>query len=401
MSTRCWGRARRKFSSGMSDWPPASTFASSIEPSRSQASSTLSGAWYANGAGFTYSLLQHGDGAAQRRLATLEAPRKAAEQDLPVEHLVELSAEILDVDDVVRKQQRVHDLVVGLGKDLIQAATELLLRLLRLVGADPADDGVHRVVRAAHVNRDPAHPALQDPFGEGARRPGMADEVLRLVQLRPVGPVLLVLAVVAGADDQDVAALDLVAGVLLPPLEVLRTVDVVVADAVPLQVDDARGADQEVERQVADELAAGHEVRGRVEVRADVQRHRDLLPAGLLEREPLDPANRRPRIARERRRVEGEVLGEVEEPHFTSCDRWTLPIALRGNVSTVTTRLGHLYAASRSCAKAMRSFSSSGCEPEATTNAVTSSPHFSLGTPATATSCTAGCSSSTSSTSRG
>src|SRR5919201_856938 len=125
MSTRCAGRASRKLSSGISDCPPARTFASSNEPSIEQASSTVAGAWYRNGGGFTWSVLEHGDGPAQRRLAALEPPREATEHDLAVQHLVEPAAEVFDVDHVVREQQRVHDLVVGLGEDLVQAATEL------------------------------------------------------------------------------------------------------------------------------------------------------------------------------------------------------------------------------------------------------------------------------------
>ena len=147
---------------------------------------------------------------------------------------------------------------------------------------------------------------------------------------------------IASVDDQDVAALNAKAGVLLPALEVRGTVEVVVADAHALQVDHARRADQEIERQVADELAAGHEVRRRVEVRADVQRHRDLLAARLLEGQALDPANRGSWVAGERRRVEGEILRQVEKSHLTSRARWTLPIALRGSLSSLTTRFGHL-----------------------------------------------------------
>ena len=147
---------------------------------------------------------------------------------------------------------------------------------------------------------------------------------------------------VPGADDQDVASIDLDPGVFLPLFEMLRPVDVVVADAVPLQIDHAGGTDQEVQRQVADELAAREEMRGRVEVRADVQRHGDLLAPGAVEREVLDPADRRARIAGKRRRVQREVLREIEEFHLVSSDRWTLPIALRGNRSSVITRLGHL-----------------------------------------------------------
>src|SRR5438132_1319397 len=311
MSTRCAGRASLKLSSGTSDWPPASTFASSSDASSAHASSTDRGTWYSKRAGFTS--FEYGDGAARRRLAALEAPWKAAERDLPVEHLVDSPAQVFDVDDVVRKEQRVHDLVVGFRKDLVEAPAQLLLRVLRLVGADAADDGVHGVVGAAGVDRDPAHAALQHPLGKGAIRAGVADEVFRLIDLRTVRPVLGVVAVISGVDDEDVAALDPVAGVLLPALEVFRPIQVEVAEAHAFEIDDAGGADEEVEREVADELAAGQEVRRCIQVGADVHRHRDLLAAGLVERQPLDPADGRPRVTGEGGGVEREVLGEVDE----------------------------------------------------------------------------------------
>src|SRR5579859_566768 len=342
MSTRCAGRARRKLSSGSSDWPPASTFASSSVRSSAQAASTSVGAWYWNGAGFNTSLDDR-DRAAQRRLAALEAPREAPERDLAVEHVVEAAAEVLDVHHVVREEQRVHDLVVVARPDLVEAAAQPFLRELGLVGADAADDGVHRVVRAAGVDGDPAHAALEDPLGESARRSRMADEVARLVERRTVRPVLGVVAVIAGVNDEDVAALDAVAGVLLPALEVLGPVQVVVADAHSLEVDHARGADQEVERKVADELAAGHEVRRRVEVSADVQGQRELLPARAVERQVLDPSDRGSRVARERGRVQRKVLRQVDESHeVVSLDFSTFPMALRGSFSSTTTRRGHL-----------------------------------------------------------
>jgi kynurenine formamidase len=55
------------------------------------------------------------------------------------------------------------------------------------------------------------------------------------------------------------------------PLEVLRAVDLVVAQAHLLQVDDARWADEEIHWQLADAFGIGDEVIGRVEVRSDVQ----------------------------------------------------------------------------------------------------------------------------------
>ena len=76
-----------------------------------------------------------------------------------------------------------------------------------------------------------------------------------------------------------------------------------------------------------------------------MERHRDLLTAGTIEGEVLDPADRRTRVAGESRRMQREVLGEVEKPHVR-CDarteRCTLPIALRGSLSIVITRFGHL-----------------------------------------------------------
>src|SRR5579864_6928081 len=184
MSTMCCGRARRKLSSGTSDWPPASTFASSNEARNEQASSTVVGAWYSNCAGFKS--LHDGDRAAQSSFAALEAPRKTAELDPGVKHLVDLTAEVLDVDDVVRKQQRVHDLVIRFRKDVVEAAAELPLRVLGFVGADAPDHGVHRMVGAAGVDRNPTHTAFEHPLRESSRRARMADEILRLVDLRAV-----------------------------------------------------------------------------------------------------------------------------------------------------------------------------------------------------------------------
>src|SRR6266851_10520480 len=86
------------------------------------------------------------DRTAQGSLAALEPPREAAQLDLLVQHLIDLPSQVLDVDDVVREQKRVHDLVVGLRKDLVEAPAQLPLSLVGLVRTDAPDDGVHRVV---------------------------------------------------------------------------------------------------------------------------------------------------------------------------------------------------------------------------------------------------------------
>src|SRR5439155_24380233 len=112
MSTRCAGRASRKLRSGTSDCPPASTFASSNEASSEQASTTLAGSWYSNCAGFNL-LFDHGDGAASRRPAALEAAPEAAKLNHPIAHLVDLPTQVLDVDYVVRQDQRAPEQLVG------------------------------------------------------------------------------------------------------------------------------------------------------------------------------------------------------------------------------------------------------------------------------------------------
>src|SRR5919204_6629925 len=102
MSTRCAGRASRKLSSGTSDCPPARTFASSSEASIEQASSTVRGAWYSKGGGFKKSRpIEEDDRPAEGGLAALKTPGEAAEGHLLVERLVQVAAEVLDVDHVV------------------------------------------------------------------------------------------------------------------------------------------------------------------------------------------------------------------------------------------------------------------------------------------------------------
>src|ERR1700682_6000908 len=119
-------------------------------------------------------------------------------------------------------------------------------------------------------------------------------------------------------DDEDVATLDPVAGVLLPPLEVLGTIKVVVAEAHALEVDHASRPGEKFKREITDELSSGQEVGGRVQVGADVQRHRDFLAPGLVEGKSLDPADRRSRVPGECRRVQREVLGQVDKSTATA-----------------------------------------------------------------------------------
>ena len=114
-------------------------------------------------------------------------------------------------------------------------------------------------------------------------------------------------------DHQDVARLDLVAGVALPLLEVLGAVELVVPDAHLLEVDHACGSDEVVEGVRVDPLAAGEEVSGSIEVGADVECCAEVLAARAIEREVLDPLDLGAGIAGERRRVPREVLREIDD----------------------------------------------------------------------------------------
>src|SRR6202022_3196585 len=144
----------------------------------------------------------------------------------------------------------------------------------------------------------------------------VADEVPRLINLgAAVRPVLRVIAVVAGVDDKDLVALDPQPRLLLPALEVLGAVEVVVAAAHPLQVDEGGGADEPLEGEVADELATAEEMGRRVEVGGDMEGGRDLLSARLVEGKPLHPLDARAGVAGEGGCVHREVLRQVEHLH--------------------------------------------------------------------------------------
>src|SRR5207302_79111 len=127
--------------------------------------------------------------------------------------------------------------------DVFQRSTERGCALPGMVGPHLANDGVHRVIGTPGIDGQPADAAGFDPVRELARRARVLDEVARFVGRdwsalrRPVGRVE---TVIPGVDDQDVPALNADARLLFPALEVLRAVDLVVAQAHFLQVDNAR-----------------------------------------------------------------------------------------------------------------------------------------------------------------
>src|SRR3990172_12938635 len=90
-------------------------------------------------------------------------------------------------------------------------------------------------------------------------------------------------------DDQDVAALDPDPKFPLPLLKVLRPIDIVVAHAELLKINDTRRSDQRADGDPGNVRTGIVEVERRVEVRGDVVGTADVLGVHALEGHLLDP----------------------------------------------------------------------------------------------------------------
>src|SRR4051812_28767816 len=102
--------------------------------------------------------------------------------------------------------------------------------------------------------------------------------------------------VVARMDHQDVAPLDLDACLLLPHLEVLGTVDVVVADSKLREVNDAGRADQCVNRNARDIRPRVVKVIRRIEMRGDMVGGGNMLRIHAFKGYLLDPLDSWPLV---------------------------------------------------------------------------------------------------------
>src|SRR6185312_9805024 len=176
-------------------------------------------------------LLHESYDASERRLAAPEAEGEAAEPDALIEHLVDHASHVLGVEDAVREELDVHALVVLRPREgLFERHADHRLDLGNQIRPRLAHVGVERVVGSDAVDGQPTDAAVEHPVDEAALRAGVLEEAARqvgLLLLADLVPVLIVEVVIARMDDQDVAALDLDAGLRLPLLEVLGAVDLV------------------------------------------------------------------------------------------------------------------------------------------------------------------------------
>src|SRR5258705_12588737 len=124
------------------------------------------------------------DGAAERGLASLELPGEAADDEALVLELgrLDLAAQVLDVDAVLREQRVVRELVGVVGEHLVdrRLAAEFLLGLgahLVALAVGPFSEKasyrqVHRMVGRDAVHTPYVDLLLQQPRHQIGMRPG-------------------------------------------------------------------------------------------------------------------------------------------------------------------------------------------------------------------------------------
>src|SRR5579859_3737735 len=217
-------------------------------------------------------LVYEGNQATEGRFTAVELPGEAADPDALVKHLVDHAAGILDMEDAVREHLVMHKLQVIVGPDFFKRLAMFFRALSGKVGAYDTQHGIHGMVHRTGIDGVPGDLTLQGPINKLVRGAGVHIEVANLVRLALAIPVALIILVVAGMHHHDVARLDMQARLALPLLEVLRGVNIVIADAHRLQIYYHARANQLAEWNAADVLPVSDKVKWRIQVGADVQR---------------------------------------------------------------------------------------------------------------------------------
>ena len=239
---------------------------------------------------------------ADARLAADELPRKGADQAAAVQHLLDVTADILGVDDPVPERDAVHREPPVFGEVGRGAATGAPLVLTCRVRPVALDRGVHRMVGRARVHPQPRELPLDDPFGELAPAARVVAEVADLVLLG----CGVVEPVPARVDDQDVAFLHLDLA-----RDVLRRDHRPVLDLVA-DVRDHALAEEAIERDARDVLASGDRVHLPVDVRGDVQRRLEPLRHDPVGGMALEVGDLRGRVVDPSGRVHAERVCEID-----------------------------------------------------------------------------------------
>src|SRR5579884_3989633 len=127
------------------------------------------------------SLVNERNDAAGRSLATFDRNREGTDQAAATEHLLDVAAHVLHMQDPARERHPVHDEDVVLRKNLLQLDSLLTLEATRGIGTLEADRGVHRVVGRPGVKPGPGELHLHQPLCKLAVPPRMTQEIALLV----------------------------------------------------------------------------------------------------------------------------------------------------------------------------------------------------------------------------
>src|ERR1017187_1148614 len=241
------------------------------------------------------------------------AEREGANPNTLIADLVDFATQVLGMYQFLGEQLQVHDLVVLVWrKHLVPSLAILGLQFIlgfSEAGRVPvANDGIHRMVRAAAIDTDPLDLHVQRPLVEAGAGPRVLHKIPQFIGLLLVPGV----AVIASVDDEDIALLD-----LHIPRDHFRRIQIVVAYFFG-DVGHNTGANPLFNGDMTNRSTAGVKMNLTVHVRADVVAGRDDLAVGALSHvrtgdalEILDPQWH---VARPRRGVNAQRLRQVIHP---------------------------------------------------------------------------------------
>ena len=225
-------------------------------------------------------------------------PRKALERAALAGEFVEIAADVFDGRNAGFEQRAVRRIPVREIPDRLAAGRLLVFRQqifdLRPV-AVRAERGRQRMVDARGVDADHFDVLLGQPLGGAFAQARRIAEIFLAVRIS---------AVPAGVDEDDVAALDRRLGAL----EIGRL------DQLPFLFRNRQhdaGAEERLQRQIADRRRAGNEMDRRVDVRRGVKNRGDLVRHHALLGVVRDALELDLLVAREDRRIHAPAMAEL------------------------------------------------------------------------------------------
>ena len=139
------------------------------------------------------------------RFTVYESPWKKSDGGAAIQKKVNVAADALGMDDAVRKQVEVHQLIFAVvkkfGNGLAMFLLENFFRLACLARLPITNNGVHRVIGTAAIHGEPTKFFALAPIGKFPIRSRMLHHVANLIGRWLIPTEVMI----AGVDDQDVA----------------------------------------------------------------------------------------------------------------------------------------------------------------------------------------------------